>query len=344
MECFICNNSVSNEARCPYCGTDLRSYRRIMLASQSLYNDGLAKAGLRDLSGAIDSLKRSLKYNKYNREARNLLGLVYFESGQTVRALNEWVISKNFYPKSNPVDHYLESLQNGSNTLDKLNQTAKKYNQSLVYVRQGSEDLAILQLKRVIQMNPNMLDARLLLALVYLKDAKYDDAKKEVSAVLKIDTGNTRALSYMQYIRQIQKEQGESSKRRRKKKNKTESSENNDINVSQRSGFPIVEGTGGAFLNILIGAILGLLICMFLIVPNIRQDAAREAAEVMLEANEKASASAADISALERQVETLQAQLDNYEGKADQKTSYENLIKLCRRISRLPSPCWKAYP
>ena len=39
-------------------------------------------------------MKRSLKFNKLNIQARNLLGLVYFETGEAVAALSEWVISK----------------------------------------------------------------------------------------------------------------------------------------------------------------------------------------------------------------------------------------------------------
>ncbi len=38
---------------------------------------------MRDLSGAIVCLKRSLKFNKENIAARNLLGLVYFETGRS---------------------------------------------------------------------------------------------------------------------------------------------------------------------------------------------------------------------------------------------------------------------
>ena len=38
---------------------------------------------------------------KYNIHARNLLGLVYFETGEVVAALSEWVISKNMQPENN---------------------------------------------------------------------------------------------------------------------------------------------------------------------------------------------------------------------------------------------------
>lgn len=41
------------------------------------YNLGLERARLRDLSGAAELLKKSLQYDKYQKDARNLLGLIF---------------------------------------------------------------------------------------------------------------------------------------------------------------------------------------------------------------------------------------------------------------------------
>ena len=49
---------------------------KLVYQSNYWYNDGLKKANIRDLSGAIVSLRRSLQYNRANIAARNLLGLV----------------------------------------------------------------------------------------------------------------------------------------------------------------------------------------------------------------------------------------------------------------------------
>lgn len=54
--------------------------KKIMYQSNSWYNDGLRKAQVRDMSGAIVSLQQSLQYNRENIAARNLLGLVYYSS------------------------------------------------------------------------------------------------------------------------------------------------------------------------------------------------------------------------------------------------------------------------
>ena len=71
-------------------------------------------------------------------EARNLLGLVYFETGEVVAALSEWVISKNLRPKKNIADDYINMVQSNPTRLDTINKTIKKYNQALLYCHQES--------------------------------------------------------------------------------------------------------------------------------------------------------------------------------------------------------------
>ena len=85
----------------------------VKLAYQSnyWYNDGLAKAQVRDMSGAITSLKKSLQYNRANLAARNLLGLVYYGRGDVIEALVEWILSKNFQPKDNIASYFISKVQ-----------------------------------------------------------------------------------------------------------------------------------------------------------------------------------------------------------------------------------------
>ena len=70
MKCYMCGTLVDQEKVCPHCGSDLKIYRVILASSNLLYNTGLEQAQVCDLSGAIVSLKKSLKYNKYNTKAR----------------------------------------------------------------------------------------------------------------------------------------------------------------------------------------------------------------------------------------------------------------------------------
>ena len=94
MRCYNCGAELGKGDNCQNCGTNVKVYKKILMASNAYYNDALEKAGVRDLSGAIESLKISLRFNKLNIDARNLLGLIYYEMGEVVTALTEWVISK----------------------------------------------------------------------------------------------------------------------------------------------------------------------------------------------------------------------------------------------------------
>ena len=69
--------------------------RKTRVIANSYYNMGLERARLRDLSGAAECLKKSLHFNKYQTDARNLLGLIYYEVGEVGDALVQWVISMN---------------------------------------------------------------------------------------------------------------------------------------------------------------------------------------------------------------------------------------------------------
>lgn len=111
MKCMNCGAELTDSAYCPNCGCDVSVQKQAIVLSGLYYNQGLEKAQVRDLSGATDQLKRSLKFNKLNIDARNLLGLVYFETGEVVAALSEWVISKNIQPENNIAADYIRNLR-----------------------------------------------------------------------------------------------------------------------------------------------------------------------------------------------------------------------------------------
>ena len=108
MNCMNCGAFLVDKDLdyCPKCGCNVLIQKKVDYLSRQYYNRGLEKASVRDLSGAIDCLKQSLIYNKHNIQARNLLGLVYFETGEVVAALSEWVISKNLQPSRNLASKY----------------------------------------------------------------------------------------------------------------------------------------------------------------------------------------------------------------------------------------------
>ena len=92
--------------------------RKTRVIANSYYNMGLERARLRDLSGAAECLKKSLHFNKYQTDARNLLGLIYYEVGEVGDALVQWVISMNLQPQENRADYYLGEIQRKKGSLD----------------------------------------------------------------------------------------------------------------------------------------------------------------------------------------------------------------------------------
>ena len=193
----------------------MERYKKLISFSNYYYNEGLEKAGVRDLSGALDSLKLALKVNKYHIDARNLLGLVYFEMGEVVPALSEWVISKNLRPEKNVADDYIDSVQKSPSQLESFTQMSRKYNQALSYCYQDSKDLARIQLKKVLSDHPNFVQGHLLLALLYMDMKEWEKARKELNRCLRIDRANTTALRYMKEVEAAQKAEDDGARSRK---------------------------------------------------------------------------------------------------------------------------------
>ncbi len=340
MYCYNCGCLLTENDFCTNCGAEVKTYKEIIAASNRFYNIGLEKAGVRDLSGAVDSLKQCLKLNKNHVEARNLLGLIYYEMGEVVTALNEWVISKNVQPKKNIADDYIEDIRSNPTQLDTLTQSIKKFNQALKYCRQDSLDLAVIQLKKVLSMNPGYLKAHQLLALVYMNLEQWDKASRELEKARRIDRNNTMTLRYQQEVDSIAnvgEDKGQQKKKKQKKKN-----EDKDRTVSYRSGNDTViqplnpKESGGmsTIINIVIGVVIGLAIGFFLILPARIQTETAKVNEKVSEYSELLSARTADIQekeaeieTLEQEIEQLQASLDAYTGTDGTLAAYDQLLE-----------------
>lgn len=313
MECYHCGASLGREEFCTSCGADVKVYKKIMQTSNSYYNQALARAGVRDLSGAADSLKKSLRFNKKNIPARNLLGLVYFEMGEMVSALREWVISKNFQPEDNIAGEYLDEIQQNNARLESINLTIKKYNQALLYCRQDSRDMAVIQLKKVLNMNPKMVKGHQLLGLLYLEEGNMEQARKALENARKIDEGNTTTL---RYLKEIEGSNHSVSGGKDKEKKAVSYQSGNDTIIRPTSTFR-ESSTGSTILNIAIGLIVGVLITCFLVVPGVRQSAKSNAKNEVLEANDSLSTKNQEIKTLESKVEALEKQISDEKDNAD---------------------------
>ena len=326
MICYRCGGDAGRNDICPHCNADIKIFQKVERASNSYYNDGLQKAQVRNLSGAIISLRQALKLYKYNTQARNLLGLVYYEMGEVVDALSEWVISANYKPEDNLAINYLREIKENRSQLDAVNQTIKKYNQALLYCRQDSRDLAIIQLKKVLSLNPKLVKGHQLLALLYMQEKQPEKAKRALRDAGRIDTDNTTTLRYLKEVNRQLKEKGKDNKPK------------NDDLISYQSGNETIimpkrfreSSLGGTLGYILIGLIVGVAATVFLIVPGVKSKIKEDAKNSLLDANDTISNNAITISDLERQIEDLQNQIDESESKdseeAAKTAAYEDLL------------------
>ena len=130
------------------------------------------------------------------------LGLIYYENGEVADALVQWVISLNLQPENNLADHYLDEIQRKPGQLETESQNVKTFNQALWHAQNGSDDLAILQLARVVAAKPHFVKAHLLLALLYMRREDYNKAGRSLFKILQIDKSNPKALYYMSLVKQ----------------------------------------------------------------------------------------------------------------------------------------------
>ncbi len=313
MFCYHCGVALSEQHDfCTACGADVGLYKKIMYASNRFYNDGLEKASVRDLTGAINSLRQSLKFNKNNVEARNLLGLVYFETGEVVAAMSEWVLSKNLRPEKNIADDYIGILQSNANRLEALNQTIKKYNQAYTYCVQDSKDLAVLQLKKVLSLNPKFIRAHQLLALLYMDSEQWEKAQRELRKCADIDRNNTLTLRYTKEVeRMLEPDENVKQPAKRKKQEAVRYISDNEMIIQPMNAKEPKSGSAATLLNIGIGLVIGLAACYFLIVPGKVSDAKNEAQQTITEIANQADAKTSRIQELEAQIAKLETENDS---------------------------------
>ena len=196
MKCPNCGYSFLSGNVCPECGVDILIFEKTLKISDVLYNKGLDLARIRDLSGSIDSLTKSIQFNKNNYYARNLLGLVYFEVGKIGDALKQWVMSASLMKEGNPALRYIDAVQMAPGLLDDDNDAINMYNSALFHIQQKSDDLAVIQLKKALELSPSFIDAMNLLALCYLIKNEKQMASVLVEKVLELDTNNPVTLNY----------------------------------------------------------------------------------------------------------------------------------------------------
>ncbi len=341
LTCPSCGKRILKNGYCIGCNMHVDVTWKAFNTSDYHYNIGYDKAIARDLSGAIESLKMSLRYNKKNTMTRNLLGLIYYEMGEVVEAISHFVMSVNYEQSNNIASKYLKELKKDPGRLEFIDQIAKKYNMALGYANTGDYDLAIMQLKSVLGENPHFVKGYLLLALLYLKVENYEKAGTTLRRVLKIDKANPQAIRYLHemghtdeniimmreqsiendgllddvYVEELSVTQnGNLEAPPEDKINVFKEFKKNNIDKTVKLGeygevsFAKYSGT-----YVIVGLVLGILILFFVVVPAQKKKIRNENRNEIKYYSEEMAAKNATISALNEQIAELNVRIENLE-------------------------------
>ncbi len=310
MNCPNCGALLVNTYTCSNCGRQDPLAKKIIQASNWHYNQGLAKAKVQDMTGATNSLLMSLKYNKHNTHARNLLGLIYYQIGEIIDALGEWVISVNFQPRDNIANTYIRAIQSNPEGLAQANRIIQKYNTALEYLHQGNMDVAIIELKKVLNLNPNYIKAYQLMALLYIRTKQYAAARKILVRALKIDRNNITSL---RYIKEIDAIAGDNAKLKTKSRDGfTQINDPNPVVIEQKKDNKYTDFSTSllTFVNVIIGVVIGAAVIWLLVVPSVKKKQATMFNQSVVEYSAQITEKNKLISSLEKEVEDYKSTND----------------------------------
>ena len=329
MQCPNCQNESHQGNMCPHCNVDVVLYTGTVRLSDKLFNKGLNCLNNGDLTQGIELLSRSVSVNKNNIQARNLLGLAFFEIGYIGEAFKHWTISRSLQKENNPAVDYLEGTRKNNRALEALNDAVSKYNQALTYLSQKSDDLAIIQLKRAVELNPRFVDALNLLALCHLIQNDREKAAAAAERVLAVDTQNSLALNYLSIINPNRAKPGARQHQRRNTMAKGAS-------VPVYKAVPVQEKKAGNFrFDIILALILGAA-CTFAVIyvlfyPALHRQYANQIQQYQTRVSEAQEARAEDAA---RHADELLEREEILEGYRREMTAMEDRFDLQDRKIR----------
>ncbi len=265
-------------------------------AANSCYNRGLICARERELSRAVPLLKKALLLDKTHKDARNLLGLVYYEMGEVGDALTQWVISANMDQEDNRALFYLEDVRRKSGRLKTFDHMIKRYNGAMELARNGIRDTAVHQLSGVVAEHPNYVRAGLLLGLLYMEQEEWQKAEHYLKQVLRTDASNADAARYLQSVQEHTE---------RKAQRERDAVQQNSFSHRKMADDDVImpptyrESTGWqTILNIGMGLLIGAAAVLFLYMPTRTAELSQKhnedlaaVSEKLYQANNRADAS-----------------------------------------------------
>jgi len=292
---------------------DVVLYDGITNLSNKLYNKGLDKLENSDFTTGIELLRKSVSINRSNIPARNLLGLGLFEVGHVGEAVKHWVISNMLSSDKNPAAAYIEKIEKNPRNLEKLNEAIVMYNRAQEHLRQNSDDLAVIQLKKAVETNPRFIDAMNLLALCHLIQNDKNRAAPIVERVLSMDVHNPVAAGYASLLNLGRGKPGLLAPTKKQPQAAAKSSGGStykaisSMQEKKGAGFRITE-----ILFFILGIICAAAVGYFLIMPVLQREHADDIARINQDILANEANHQAELQAREAEMEAMQLIVDEF--------------------------------
>lgn len=158
------------------------------------------------------------------------------------------------------------------------------YNSALQNLKSDSEDIAVIELKKAVSLNPEFYEAINLLGLCYYYMKEYEKSEELFEKVVKAENNGVRAFSYLKAIRHGGEITGEHSEKRKDRKKKhtvknAESSRSVGAQKDTRADMAGIRGFSYAgsvksnkkndVIKYLTGIIIGLIIAFIVGIPSV---------------------------------------------------------------------------
>ena len=160
---------------------------------------GTGKMGVRDIPGAIDDLQRAIELNSKLPSAHGIYARALLQSGSPERAVEEFTRELDINPNDFDSNLYLGLLARQDHKYDdalrflkralevRPDDPAVRHQLGALYLSVGKIKEAQDELEQVIKDAPNFVEAHVLLAAVYYREKRKEDADSERAIIEKLN-------------------------------------------------------------------------------------------------------------------------------------------------------------
>ncbi len=204
-----------------------------------------------------------------------------------------------------------------------------------MYCLQDSKDLAVIQLKKVLSLNPRFVQAHQLLALLYMDREDWERAERELKKCVDIDRNNIQTLRYMKEVEQMLMPDETVKQPSRRKKDEAVRYQSDNEMIIQPLSVKEPRRTGvSTLLNIAIGLIIGFGVVYFLVVPSAQSKVRNEIQQDMIKISNESDGKTVRIQELESRIAELNTQIDSLNQEIEGFAGEDGTLRMVENLQR----------